>query len=248
MTPSLEPLYPSNSTINAKNCLTIKAQTLLCRVCEIPLPVASFTRDSRSQRGRASRCKDCTKTYYDELERRHAAIVGLATEKICTVCHVPKPFDDFYKAKWSKDGRHNRCKLCFSGLAADHWKQSPRPAEINRKKNKDWREVNSEHTKAKRLQRKLQNYGVVDGWYEQQFDEQDGKCAICGSETPRINGGKYFAIDHDHACCPTSKVCGKCVRGLLCGVCNSRLGILEDVEWVAKAQAYLRGYMPITSS
>ena len=112
MTPSLEPLYPSNSTINAKNCLTIKAQTLLCRVCEIPLPVASFTRDSRSQRGRASRCKDCTKTYYDELERRHAAIVGLATEKICTVCHVPKPFDDFYKAKWSKDGRHNRCKLC----------------------------------------------------------------------------------------------------------------------------------------
>ena len=49
--------------------------------------------------------------------------------------------------------------------------------------------------------------------------KQDGKCAICGARTPG-SGKKMWSIDHDHA---TGEV-----RGLLCGTCNTGLGMFKD--------------------
>lgn len=39
---------------------------------------------------------------------------------------------------------------------------------------------------------------------------------------------KARAVDHDHKCCPGKTSCGKCVRGLLCGNCNTILGRQRD--------------------
>ena len=35
-------------------------------------------------------------------------------------------------------------------------------------------------------------------------------------------------MDHYHKCCPGKTSCGKCVRGLLCGNCNTILGRQRD--------------------
>lgn len=53
-------------------------------------------------------------------------------------------------------------------------------------------------------------------------------CAICGESPAR-------AIDHDHR---TGRV-----RAGLCIPCNANLGVLENREWVAKAEAYLDHFL-----
>ncbi len=81
-------------------------------------------------------------------------------------------------------------------------------------------------------------YGLTPDQYEQLAQAQDYRCAICG----KPQAGRRLAVDHDHACCPeTRRSCGRCIRGLLCTVCNQRLGIIEDANWMAQARAYLEG-------
>jgi Recombination endonuclease VII len=51
---------------------------------------------------------------------------------------------------------------------------------------------------------------------------QGGACAICG----RL--GERLQIDHDHRHCPGRIGCRHCVRGMLCGRCNTGLGRFGD--------------------
>jgi hypothetical protein len=52
------------------------------------------------------------------------------------------------------------------------------------------------------------------------------------------NGG--FHVDHDHACCPGTRSCGKCIRGMLCNRCNTGLGMfLDDPNRLRHAASYL---------
>jgi hypothetical protein len=60
--------------------------------------------------------------------------------------------------------------------------------------------------------------------FEEMLREQGGVCAIC----KRVDPDHMLAIDHDHACCPSKRSCGACVRGLLCGACNRALGLFDD--------------------
>lgn len=73
--------------------------------------------------------------------------------------------------------------------------------------------------------------GVTPETYADALAEQLGQCAICkdfASSLPRA-----LAADHDHAT--------GAFRGLLCGRCNTALGLLRDDErLVASALAYLR--------
>ena len=72
---------------------------------------------------------------------------------------------------------------------------------------------------------------------EELLKSQGNFCAICKQEfttTPEI--------DHDHTCCPQKEMCRKCVRGLLCDVCNRGLGCFRDrVDLLESALAYLKG-------
>lgn len=110
------------------------------------------------------------------------------------------------------------------------------------KQMKDWREANPEHVKEKYIQRRFRQYGVTQEWYDKTLAAQGGMCAICGSTDPKSNGDT-FHIDHNHNCCSNGcNSCGKCVRGLLCSVCNTWLGLIEKKDWVTKAKAYLRKF------
>lgn len=62
----------------------------------------------------------------------------------------------------------------------------------------------------------LAQYGLSYMRWLELLRDQDGLCAICGSE----NDGKTLAVDHDHA---TGKV-----RGLLCKRCNLMIGFASD--------------------
>jgi hypothetical protein len=87
-----------------------------------------------------------------------------------------------------------------------------------------------------------QHYGITVERYEAMLTEQNHKCLLCGmlfGEDWKI----LPRVDHDHACCSGVKSCGKCVRGLLCAVCNAMLGFaLDNTETLSNAIQYLNKF------
>jgi hypothetical protein len=84
---------------------------------------------------------------------------------------------------------------------------------------------------------RLNRYGITPEQYEDLLREQDGKCPVCRNV---LGVSKQIAVDHDHACCPTDKTCGKCTRGILCSQCNHGLGSFGDsIESLSAAIIYL---------
>lgn len=77
-------------------------------------------------------------------------------------------------------------------------------------------------------------YNITPEQYDEMFSAQEGVCASCG-EPPKT---RALDVDHDHACCPGERSCGKCVRGLLCRGCNWTVGVIENGRF-AVAMAYL---------
>ncbi len=95
-----------------------------------------------------------------------------------------------------------------------------------------------------RDRRVADDYGISPAMYRSLLDEQGGVCRICRKpETGRHQSGtlRRLAVDHDHKCCPGKKSCGKCVRGLLCGRCNSAIGLIDESLAVLESMAlYLK--------
>lgn len=80
-------------------------------------------------------------------------------------------------------------------------------------------------------------FGISRERYRQLLADQGGVCAICRE---LCSTKRDLAVDHDHGCCPGSKSCGGCIRGLLCGNCNLGIGQLkEDIGRLTSAIAYL---------
>lgn len=113
---------------------------------------------------------------------------------------------------------HSTCKIC------------------RLESNKRWKATNSDENKLQeKITRVKSRYGISSDMYQSMLTEQKFKCAICKGDMgiPRI--------DHDHKCCPGSKSCGRCVRGLLCDNCNKGLGQFKDNEKSLKnALLYVR--------
>lgn len=73
---------------------------------------------------------------------------------------------------------------------------------------------------------KRMRYGISRTEHQTLIDQSSGKCDICGIVTDDLD------IDHNHT---TGQV-----RGMLCTRCNTRLGGMDDKEWMSKALEYLR--------
>jgi hypothetical protein len=107
--------------------------------------------------------------------------------------------------------------------------------------HKRYRGNNKEHLKgylqnwhgcndSKRKEYSLKQYGLTLADYDEMNAEQDGVCAICGSECVRR---KELCVDHDHE---TGEV-----RDLLCMKCNLGIGQFnDDPDLLKKAVRYLR--------
>lgn len=169
------------------------------------------------------------------------------SDKHCARCDTIKNVDDFHRNKSRYDGRVVYCKSCTKEYYEEkEYAKKPEYIEKDRarslgayhKMSRDekiaWNASSARHDYyIKRL------YGKPHGWYDHTLASQGFACAICRNPNPP-GKERRLAVDHDHACCPESTSCGKCVRGLLCLTCNKRLGILEDIEWREKAVNYLK--------
>lgn len=83
----------------------------------------------------------------------------------------------------------------------------------------------------------LDRYGITLEQYNEMLASQGNRCAICPA-TPEEVG--TLCVDHDHSCCPESKTCGECIRGLLCDRCNRGLGyFLDSVQSLSEAVKYI---------
>ena len=89
-------------------------------------------------------------------------------------------------------------------------------------------------------------YRISIEQFESLLEAQGGVCGICGTDSPGGKGGWH--VDHDHACCPTKRSCGRCVRGLLCAGCNMALGRFLNVETLVRMVSYLGIEAEITIS
>lgn len=136
-------------------------------------------------------------------------------EKRCARCEQILPVEEFGKSE-----RANRTpgKFYYSTYCLACRRAATDPAVTRRRSLK-------------------KRYGITPEDFDRMLAEQGG-CLACKSPT---TNGKYWHIDHDHACCPSSdKTCGQCIRGILCHGCNTALGNLgDDPEKVWQLYVYI---------
>lgn len=146
--------------------------------------------------------------------------------KNCSKCKIKQDEFNFFKDVSSKDSLSSQCKSCRKTKRED-----PEIKKRNSERSKQWlldnpnyhkdywkEYIKTDHGQDVRTNGKLKRlYNITLEEYDQMFEDQNGKCKICGTEE---NGNKRFSVDHDHE---TEKV-----RGLLCYRCNTSLGWFEN--------------------
>jgi hypothetical protein len=158
-------------------------------------------------------------------------VKAVGDRKVCSQCRAELTLADFQRNRSQPDGLHSQCRPCVSA-ANRRWRE----ANPDKKRAQNARS-NARHASGDGLH--LRRYSIDGDIYRAMLLRQGG-CGICGSPDPGY-GRAYFAVDHDHSCCPASmRSCGSCVRGLLCHACNTGIGLLRDsVENLRAAIAYL---------
>jgi len=127
----------------------------------------------------------------------------------------PEKVKQMAKTRWSKDHADpaKREKKKFDAKA---WREANRDriAEYKARLYQENRDVERVRHRERALQSK---FGISIAEYDRRLAVQGDKCGIC--RRPQTQFKTRFAVDHDHE---TNQV-----RGLLCIVCNVRLGWLE---------------------
>lgn len=170
-------------------------------------------------------------------------------QKRCTRCGETKPHAKFYRNRSNSDGLYRECKDCHRARINKYNAENPerraayrrthylKTVETHKQQCRRWRKENPDAVKVIGRRGDLKRiYSITPEIYDKLLTSQGGVCAICGK--PKVN--KNLAIDHDHSCCPGKKSCGKCIRGLLCLLCNRALAQFGDnLEGVLRAVKYL---------
>jgi hypothetical protein len=88
-----------------------------------------------------------------------------------------------------------------------------------------------EYRRVRREAKVLHKFGITQAELDVMLEAQNSLCAICGNG--HVGVGTRLHIDHCH---DTGRI-----RGLLCGKCNTAVGLLDDSpERAEQLAAYLR--------
>ena len=124
--------------------------------------------------------------------------------KICTKCKEEKSLDEFPHRGTNRKGLRSLCKSCKNKDAcknrARSKKENPKQYFENNFKN---------NIKGK--------YGLTVEQWQQMFEEQQGRCAVCGIRQSELS--HRLCVEHSHQ---TGKV-----RQLTCKTCNHLIDIYE---------------------
>lgn len=118
-------------------------------------------------------------------------------------------------------GRKARCEGC--AIVAE---RRQRDDPVRKARQSEWNKRNALRIRAAR-------HGMTVDEYWALYEAQGGRCAICRRPEGETRHTR-FAIDHwhGHACervAGSKRIhCGECVRGLLCGSCNTFIGQAND--------------------
>lgn len=209
------------------SCMVEPMRTAICELCNHDIPV-------KPTGPLPKRCEACRAVHNRQWQQQHRQT--LATKRAerqvnCVDCGVALP--------WAGVGRpRDRCTACLA-----EWTRTQ--ASI---RYREWREANPEQARAtdrhqyeKRAEKVRQDklnwhlrrkYGLERADYDRMVEEQGNRCKICGQEPSGAAHQEVLHVDH----CHTS---GR-VRGLLCGNCNTMIGLAgEDPKVLMAAVEYL---------
>lgn len=165
--------------------------------------------------------------------------------KTCSKCFEEKPLDRFGRASWIKSGYLAHCKDCDNKRKRESETKLKTAdpegwAERQREYQARYREKHPERVKEQDRRQSLKyKFGMTVEDYDRMLASQGGVCAVCDDPPTE----KRLAVDHDRSCCPGNVSCGECVRKLLCGKCNTALGLLRDnLEYIERIKEYVKGY------
>src|ERR1700761_2505249 len=99
--------------------------TKTCRNCGVEKPLKLFHASKAGIGNRKATCAECCaakkKAVYDvteKLARKALKDAYIArTTKVCRVCGIEKPKNQFYTAKVNADGYRNECGACINSVA-----------------------------------------------------------------------------------------------------------------------------------
>ena len=147
------------------------------------------------------------------------------TTKLCPVCKEVKLVTEFTKSTQRKSGYGTYCKPCDTKRKQAWVKANPKRnkehmarGRANYRKNtcpKKLTALVKKHSHTKKLKR----FGITQADFDMLLVKCENACSICKRPISKL-GLRGLAIDHNHT---TGKV-----RGLLCGDCNTGLGLLKD--------------------
>lgn len=188
-----------------------------CEVCGKPVGYVSPARREAEGVGRY-----CSSACMGEAKRLPPEQCGTnVKELLCTKCKEVKPVAEFYPHAKIARGYQYWCRDCTH---LERIERAKIPVDPNvRRRHALW-----------------SMYRLTVAQYDAMYEQQGGRCAICGVPKDSWEPGvgvagrdRFLVVDHCH-------VNGH-VRGLLCGNCNHGIGkFKENPENLLAAIAYLR--------
>jgi hypothetical protein len=201
----------------------LMAETKICRKCGGEKPLEDFTPQASGAMGRIGRCRPCRAADEQARVRRDPA-KRRATER------ARRALDLERRRKRARDLRKANIEH-YRALGRDAYY---RAREKRLEYAKGRYRGKAEELKTYQRDYHRRRYGLSKQDYARMVEAQSGRCVICGLlPKPRPNSAGVLVVDHDHA---TGNV-----RGLLCGKCNTALGMMDDDPTRLEAAAcYLR--------
>jgi hypothetical protein len=165
-------------------------------------------------------------THYNSLVSSGELVLVLPrrTDSKCIRC---KGKDTMVKSSY--------CRKCATDM--EKVRRDANKSSINEKRRERY---SPEKNKKRRI---VNVYNVTIEEYNTMVTKHANRCAICNCYSESLH------VDHDHSCCPGTRSCGKCIRGLLCSNCNNGLGrFYDNITTLENAIKYLTSFRDIAAT